>query len=77
MKYENRLIRLPDVIAKTGLGRASIYRYIDLGEFPAPVRVGERASAWVEQEVDDWINRRIEARDTTAKLGGPQDDQQS
>ncbi|MDA1155576.1 MAG: AlpA family transcriptional regulator [Proteobacteria bacterium] len=62
MQNDNRLIRLPDVMSKTGLGRASIYRYIDLGKFPAPVRVGERASAWVEQEIDAWISDRIKER---------------
>ena len=62
MQNDNRLIRLPDVMSKTGLVRASIYRYIDLGKFPAPVRVGERASAWVEQEIDAWISDRIKER---------------
>lgn len=59
-----KLIRLNDVIAKTGLGRSSIYKYIAEAAFPRPVPLGGRAVAWVSDEVDAWILARIEARDS-------------
>ncbi|WP_333003043.1 AlpA family phage regulatory protein [Vibrio coralliilyticus] len=50
-----RLIRLKEVIAKTGLSRSSIYSYISEKKFPANVPLGDRATAWVESEVDEWL----------------------
>ena len=58
-----RLIRLKEVIACTGLARSTIYKYIAEGAFPKSVSLGDRAVAWVESEVQEWILERIEARD--------------
>ena len=57
------LERLPQVKARTGLCRSAIYRLIALGSFPAPIKLGERASAWSAREIDEWISARIAARD--------------
>ncbi len=51
------LIRLPEVLKRTGFGKAWIYRLISEGRFPAPVKIGVRAVAFVESEVDEWINQ--------------------
>ncbi|WP_063942704.1 helix-turn-helix transcriptional regulator [Enterobacter bugandensis] len=58
-----RLIKMPEVMRRTGNGKAWIYRLISQGQFPRPVKVGARAVAFVESEVDEWISRRIEERD--------------
>ncbi len=47
----NTLLRLPEVISATGLGRDTIYRYIREGRFPAQRRITDRASAWRADEV--------------------------
>lgn len=60
------LERLPQVKARTGLCRSDIYRRIAAGDFPAPIKLGERASAWNAAEVDSWITGRIAARDAKA-----------
>ena len=54
------LIRLPEVLKRTGFGKAWIYRLISEGRFPAPVKIGVRAVAFVESEVDEWIQSVIE-----------------
>ena len=54
-----RLIRLPEVIAQTGLNRNSVYQ---IDDFPRPLKVGARASAWVQSEVQEWIQKRIRQR---------------
>ena len=58
---ENRIkiIKLPEVIEITTLSRASIYRLIADGDFPKQVKLSTRACAWVEQDVLDWLNDRI------------------
>lgn len=60
------LERLPQVKARTGLSRSEIYRRIALGTFPAHVKIGEHASAWVASEIDGFIADCIAARDAKA-----------
>jgi prophage regulatory protein len=52
-----RLLRLPEVISQTGLNRNSIYQIED---FPKPIKIGARATAWVQSEIQLWIKSTIE-----------------
>ncbi len=56
-----KILRLPNVKARTGLSRSTIYLRMSEGSFPASVSLGGRAVGWIETEVDDWLNQRIEA----------------
>lgn len=58
-----KLIRIKDVMDRTGLARSTIYKYISEGKFPRPIKLGARAVAWVETEIDGWIQASIEGRD--------------
>ena len=60
------LLRLPEVIALTGMQRSTIYDSIRAGTFPAPVHLTATARAWVEGEVHAFIAARIAARDAGA-----------
>lgn len=55
------LLRLPAVIAATGLSRSSIYRAEAAGRFPARLRVSERVTAWRCDELDRWLSERPRA----------------
>lgn len=55
-----RFLRLADVRSRVGLSRSQIYRKISTGEFPKPYSLGARAVAWLESEIDGWIQSRIE-----------------
>ena len=69
---KHRFIRLPEVLSLTGFGRTSIYRKVEDGSFPKSLKLGgppkdpnefdSRAIAWLEAEVDQWIESRIEDR---------------
>ena len=71
---QKRFIRSPEVMNRTGYGRTSIYRKMEDGSFPRSVKLGgpledpevfdSRAIAWIEYEVDQWMESRIEERDT-------------
>lgn len=52
------MLRLPQVLARTGLSRSTTYAMVAAGEFPKPVKLGRRAIGWIETEVDDWIAER-------------------
>lgn len=60
-----RLMRAPEVQKKTGLSRSGLYRAVAGGAFPSPVPLTtgqkSRTVAWVEEEVDGWIRRCIDA----------------
>jgi len=56
---EPNLIKLDEVKRICGLSRASIYGAVKLGTFPPPVKLTGRASAWVKEEVDAWVQQRI------------------
>ena len=70
---QKRFIRLPEVLTRTGYGRTSIYRKMEEGTFPRSVKLGgppidpeafdSRAVAWIEDEVEQWIESIIEERD--------------
>jgi len=54
----DNILRLPDVKARTGLSRSSIYAYIKDGKFPQHIALGERSVGWYESEVDAWVASR-------------------
>lgn len=57
----NRTIyRLPEVMARTGLSRSSIYEQIRKGKFPSQINLGPRAVGWIESEIVNWIEARID-----------------
>ena len=53
---EARIIRLPEVVARTGLSQATIYRAIQAGTFPRSVKLGKRARGWRSEDVQQWID---------------------
>jgi prophage regulatory protein len=53
-----RYLRLKEVCARVGLRTSSIYRLMSLGRFPRQVKLSERSSAWVESEVEAFMQAR-------------------
>ncbi|HBT4924920.1 AlpA family transcriptional regulator [Klebsiella pneumoniae] len=57
-----RLLRLHQVLDKTGLKRSQIYTYMKTGDFPGSVKIGPSSVAWLESEIDDWIKAKLTKR---------------
>ncbi|MDF2603477.1 MAG: hypothetical protein K0R56_839 [Sphingomonas sp.] len=53
-----RFMRLPDVIATTGLSRPTIYRLIKRAEFPQQHLLTRRSVGWWETDVEAWLQER-------------------
>lgn len=53
-----KLLRLPQVVAITGLSRMTIYRMERRREFPHRVQLGLNSVTWREDDVDAWIAAR-------------------
>ncbi len=63
-KPVKRLIRLKEVIERTSLSKTSIYDLMKAGEFPKQVHLGSQSVAWVEDEIDQFINAVISKRES-------------
>jgi prophage regulatory protein len=57
-----RILRLPEVINRVGLKRASIYHAMAHSDFPKQIVLSARAVGWIEQEIDTWLAVRIQKR---------------
>lgn len=55
-----KLMRLPAVMAVTGLGKTTIYALQRSGEFPAARRLTRRCVAWSSSEVQAWVESRLQ-----------------
>ena len=53
---KERFLRLPEVQDRTGFSRSFIYKGVNDKTFPAPRKVGGRASVWLESEINDWMS---------------------
>ena len=56
-----RILRLPEVVARSGLSRASVYNLMAKGRFPKSIKLSERAVGWRESDIDTWLAGRQEA----------------
>jgi len=56
------LLRLPEVLHRVPYSEAHIWRLEREGKFPRRVRLGANRVVWVEAEVDEWLNSKLEER---------------
>ena len=52
------IIKLPEVLALTKISKSTLYRFMESGDFPRPIRLGKRARAWRKEEILEWIDSR-------------------
>ena len=59
--HSNRLLRWSDVQPIVGICRSHCHQLVARNLFPAPRKLvpGGRASAWVESEINAWVQQRI------------------
>jgi prophage regulatory protein len=49
-----RILRLNTVLDRTGLTRSTLYRKVQAGTFPAPLKIAQRCSGWREGDIRAW-----------------------
>ena len=59
-----RFLPVKEVVRRTSLSRATVYRLVQAGEFPKPVTLTGARTAWVETEVTAWMQARLAGRDS-------------
>lgn len=63
-----RILRLPSVMAKTGLSRSGIYAAISEGSFPKQIPLGQRAVGWKQDDIDEWIEQRTSSAEILSSV---------
>jgi prophage regulatory protein len=58
-----RILRVREVRAKTGLPTSTLYAWVAQGRFPKPVRLGPNFVGWLEDEIEGWLQGKIDERD--------------
>lgn len=53
-----RILKRPEVEARTGLSRSTLYAMMADGQFPKSVKLSLRAVGWVESEITSWLESR-------------------
>jgi prophage regulatory protein len=58
----DRILRLPEVQARSGLSRSTVYLRIAQGKFPRAVPLGSpQVVGWLESEIESWIAEQVRA----------------
>ena len=57
----SQILRLKDVMKRTGLSRSTIYMQMSEGKFPQSRSLGARAVGWLESDIDQWIQGCFQA----------------
>ena len=55
---ENQMLRAPEVMARTGLSRVTIWRRVRAGTFPAPTELGVNSVGWPASAITSWLENQ-------------------
>jgi predicted DNA-binding transcriptional regulator AlpA len=55
-----RFIRPVEVLRMIGVSRTTLWRMVQAGAFPAPVRITDRSRGYVLEDVEAWMKARTE-----------------
>ncbi|MBL1321302.1 MAG: AlpA family transcriptional regulator [Methylophaga sp.] len=56
-----QILKLLEVTNTVSLSGSSVYRLVQDGKFPPPIKLSERSSGWLKSEIDQWLEERIAA----------------
>ena len=58
----HQILKLKEISSLTKLSSSTIYRLVQAGEFPKPIKLAAHASGWLESDIENWIEARQKAR---------------
>ena len=67
---ETRILRLPEVMRLTGLGKTTIHCRYRNGTFPRPLRLGPNSIGWPREEILEWLESLPRAGSEAGDVGG-------
>jgi prophage regulatory protein len=67
-RLREQVLRMEEVMMRTGLSRSMIYKLQAANEFPTSIKLGERAVGWIEADVDEWLDSKGTGRNIRRNL---------
>lgn len=67
-----RVLRLSAALQRVGKCKSAWYADIAAGRAPKPVKIGARAVAWPEEDIDAWLAARVAERDAPTEQRHPE-----
>lgn len=61
-----KILRIREVVDRTGLSRPTVYRLAQSGRFPRQVQLSPQCVGWKESEIEAWIEARQPTTPTTS-----------
>ena len=62
----SKLLKAKQVAEYVNVSKSQIYKLVQQGRLPKPIKLGERGSAWLVSEIDAWLQSKVDARDEGA-----------
>lgn len=59
-----RLLSIHQVSERVSFSRATIYLKVNTGEFPGPIKISTSRVAWLESDINDWIQDKVQHRES-------------
>ena len=64
-----KVLKIKQVAAEINVSVPQVYKFVSLGRFPKPIKLGERGSGWLVTEIDAWLQTRVDLRDEEVANG--------
>lgn len=65
-----RVLKIDAVATRVSFHPVHIRRLVRSSKFPAPIRLGENRVAWIETEIDEWLEMKRQERDAAIPKSG-------
>jgi len=62
-RIRRQIARKPAVLGAVSCSDTTLWRWEKLGKFPKRINLGDRSVGWFQDEIDEWMQQRAEARD--------------
>lgn len=53
-----RILNQRDILASLGVSKTTLWRMINAGTFPAPLKIGERLNGWKVETFEQWLTAK-------------------
>lgn len=53
-----KVLRPTEVVKLLSISKSALYRWIESGDFPKPIKLGRRASGWTIHQIEDWLKSK-------------------
>ena len=63
---KKKILKASEVAEYVNVSKSQIYKLVQQGRLPKPIKLGDRGSGWVLSEVDAWLQSRVDLRDEEA-----------